>query len=47
MTEYAHDLSQHRLNKAKDILRQAELLLNNDEYDGSITRLSGFSDAHL
>lgn len=38
MTDYAHDLSQHRSDKAKDALRQAELLLNNDEYDGSINR---------
>jgi uncharacterized protein (UPF0332 family) len=38
MTEYAHDLSQHRLSKAKDTLRQAELLLKNNEYDGSINR---------
>ena len=38
MTEYAHDLSQHRLHKAKDVLRQAELLLKNNEYDGSINR---------
>ena len=38
MMEYAHDLSRHRLNKAKDVLRQAELLLKNNEYDGSINR---------
>ena len=38
MTDYAHDLSQHRLQKAKDVLRQAELLLKNHEYDGSINR---------
>jgi uncharacterized protein (UPF0332 family) len=38
MKEHAHDLSSHRLNKAKDILRQAELLLNNNEYDGSVNR---------
>jgi uncharacterized protein (UPF0332 family) len=38
MTEYAHDLSHYRLNKAKDILRQAEILLDNNEYDGSINR---------
>jgi len=38
MTEYARDLSAHRLNKAKVVLRQAELLLNNTEYDGSINR---------
>lgn len=38
MTEYARDLSAHRLNKAKDVLRQAELLLNNNEYDGSVNR---------
>ncbi len=38
MTEYTHDLSAYRLNKAKDVLRQAELLLNNNEYDGSINR---------
>ena len=38
MTEYARDLSTHRLNKAKDVLRQAELLLNHQEYDGSINR---------
>ena len=34
MTEYARDLSEHRLVKAKDVLRQAELLLKNHEYDG-------------
>lgn len=38
MTDYAQGLSQHRLDKAKDVLRQAELLLNNHEYDGSINR---------
>ncbi|HAO19917.1 MAG: hypothetical protein BWK80_41965 [Desulfobacteraceae bacterium IS3] len=38
MTDYAHNLSDHRSDKAKDALRQAELLLNNDEYDGSINR---------
>ena len=36
MIEYAHDLSDHRFNKGKDALRQAELLLINKEYDGSV-----------
>ena len=38
MTEYARDLSEHRLVKAKDILRQARLLYSNHEYDGSVNR---------
>jgi uncharacterized protein (UPF0332 family) len=32
------DLSHHRLNKAKEALRQAELLFNNAGYDGSVNR---------
>jgi hypothetical protein len=38
MTDYASDLSSHRIKKAKDLLRQAELLLKNNEYDGSVNR---------
>ncbi|NIA31847.1 MAG: HEPN domain-containing protein [Actinobacteria bacterium] len=38
MTDYVRDLSAHRLKKAKDVLRQADLLLKNAEYDGSINR---------
>ena len=38
MTPYAQELSAHRLDKAKDILRQACLLLENAEYDGSVNR---------
>ena len=38
MIEYAYDLSDHRFNKGKDALRQAELLLKNKEYDGSVNR---------
>jgi len=34
----AIDLSAHRLDKAKDALKQAELLLENAGYDGSINR---------
>lgn len=32
------DLSEHRLNKANALLIQAELLLKNHQYDGSINR---------
>jgi len=32
------DLSKHRLNKANALLTQAELLLMNHQYDGSINR---------
>jgi uncharacterized protein (UPF0332 family) len=32
------DLSEHRLQKAKSLLKQAEFLLNNQMYDGSINR---------
>ncbi|MFQ5633595.1 MAG: HEPN domain-containing protein, partial [bacterium] len=32
------DLSAHRLKKAKSLLKQAEFLLNNQMYDGSINR---------
>ena len=32
------DLSNHRLNKAKEAVRQAELLLKNAGYDGSVNR---------
>jgi uncharacterized protein (UPF0332 family) len=38
MTKDALHLSTHRFNKAKDVLRQSSLLLDNDEYDGSINR---------
>ncbi|NOY59253.1 MAG: HEPN domain-containing protein [Calditrichaeota bacterium] len=38
MTDYARDLSAHRLKKTKDVLRPAGLLLKNAEYDGSINR---------
>lgn len=38
MTDYVHDLSMHRLKKAKDLLRQSKLLFENSEYDGSINR---------
>lgn len=38
MTPYAQDLSAHRLDKANDMLRQAGLLLDNAEYDGSVNR---------
>ena len=38
MTGSANDLSSHRLERAKDLLRQSELLLKNKEYDGSINR---------
>lgn len=34
----AIDLSTHRLEKARDALKQAELLLENAGYDGSINR---------
>jgi uncharacterized protein (UPF0332 family) len=36
--EKAQSLSEYRLNKAKSLLNQAELLLNNQRYDGSINR---------
>jgi uncharacterized protein (UPF0332 family) len=36
--EQARSLSEYRLNKAKSLLTQAELLLNNHRYDGSINR---------
>lgn len=32
------DLSNHRIKKSKDLLNQAEYLLNNKMYDGSINR---------
>jgi len=32
------DLSSHRLNKAKELLHQSEILLKNCSYDGSINR---------
>jgi uncharacterized protein (UPF0332 family) len=32
------DLSAHRLEKAKDVLKQAQVLLNIASYDGSINR---------
>ena len=32
------DLSAHRLEKAKDVLEQAQVLLNTASYDGSINR---------
>lgn len=36
--EQAQSLSEYRLNKAKNLLNQAELLLTNQRYDGSINR---------
>lgn len=36
--EHAKRLSTYRLNKAKTLLTQAELLLTNHQYDGSINR---------
>ena len=36
--EQARSLSQYRLNKAKTLLTQAELMLTNLQYDGSINR---------
>ena len=36
--EQARSLSQYRLNKAKNLLTQAELMLTNLQYDGSINR---------
>ncbi len=38
------DLSHHRLNKAKEALRQAELLLQNAGYDGSTRKRLYSSD---
>ncbi len=38
MTEDARNLSTHRLEKAKDLLQQAELLFHEHRYDGSINR---------
>jgi uncharacterized protein (UPF0332 family) len=38
INEVRQSLSEHRLNKAKALLTQAELLLTNDQYDGSINR---------
>lgn len=38
MTPYAQELSAHRFDKAKDILKQAYLLLEHGEYDGSVNR---------
>lgn len=35
---YTLDLSAHRLNKAKELLKQAEVLLKSAGYDGSINR---------
>lgn len=32
------DLSTHRLNKAKELLNQSEILIKNNGYDGSINR---------
>ncbi len=34
----AIDLSNYRMEKAKDLFLQAELLFNNKKYDGSINR---------
>lgn len=36
--EQARSLSEYRLNKAKNLLTQSELLLTNHQYDGSINR---------
>jgi uncharacterized protein (UPF0332 family) len=38
MSNRQHDLSFHRMKRAKDLLRQAKILLDNNEYDGSINR---------
>jgi len=38
MTEEARTLSAYRLEKAKDVLQQAELLFQEHRYDGSINR---------
>ncbi len=37
MTDYARDLSFHRLEKAKDVLQQAELLFHNQRYGKELT----------
>ena len=36
--DYTLALSNHRLEKAKNLLKQAKLLLDNKQYDGSINR---------
>lgn len=36
--QQAIDLSEYRLEKAKDLLSQSELLLQNHKYDGSVNR---------
>ncbi|MCL0069357.1 HEPN domain-containing protein [Dehalococcoidia bacterium] len=38
MTEDTRNLSRHRIEKAKDVLEQAELLFQEHRYDGSINR---------
>ncbi|MCL0076823.1 HEPN domain-containing protein [Dehalococcoidia bacterium] len=38
MTEDTRNLSRHRIEKAKDVLQQAELLFQEHRYDGSINR---------
>lgn len=38
LDQVAIDLSAHRLDKAKEALKQAELLLDNGGYDGSVNR---------
>ena len=36
--DYSKELSDHRLNKAKDLIIQAKLLFNNEQFDGSVNR---------
>ncbi len=38
MNEHTQQLSAYRLDKAKTLLTQAELLLKNQQYDGSVNR---------
>ena len=38
MNDYSIDLSNHRIEKAKELLEQAELLFNDKRFDGSINR---------
>ena len=35
---YTRDLSSHRLKKSKDLIAQAKLLFDNEQYDGCINR---------
>ena len=36
--KFAIDLSDYRMNKAKDLLSQSKLLFDNQKFDGSINR---------